>query len=68
MQSIADLGMGERLRDLARQITLDVHGALSGVIVNSSISAPAMRQHVLGLVNEPLWKGHSKEARLLGPP
>ena len=36
MQSIADLGMGERFRDLARQITLDVHGVLSGMLCHSA--------------------------------
>ena len=39
MQSIADLGMGERFRDLARQITLDVHGVLSGMLYYSDCGA-----------------------------
>ena len=30
MQSIADLSMGERFKELARQITLDVHEVLAG--------------------------------------
>ena len=30
MQGIADLGMGEHFRDLARKITIDVHKVLSG--------------------------------------
>ena len=30
MQSIADLSMGERFKELARQITLDVHKVLAG--------------------------------------
>lgn len=46
MQSIADLGMGERFRDLARQITLNVHGALSGKLCVPLWTA--MRNHVLG--------------------
>jgi hypothetical protein len=31
LQSIADLSMGEQFRELARKITRDVHGVLSGV-------------------------------------
>ena len=30
MQSIADLSMGERFKELARKITLDVHEVLAG--------------------------------------
>ena len=33
LQGIADLSMGEQFRELARKITQDVHGVLSGTLL-----------------------------------